>query len=78
MAINPKGPKGYPYVGSLPKLASSKRVDWLQSIADTYGDLVEFKLLKKNFYLINHPDLMKVILTRDIDNYTKKTISFKF
>lgn len=78
MATQPKGPKGYPFVGSLPKLASSKRVEWLQSITDTYGDVVEFKLLKKNFYLVNHPDLMKDILTRDIDNYTKKTISFKY
>ena len=78
MATQPKGPKGYPFVGSLPKLASSKRVEWLQSITDAYGDVVEFKLLKKNFYLVNHPDLMKDILTRDIDNYTKKTISFKY
>ncbi|MDC0088598.1 cytochrome P450 [Porticoccaceae bacterium] len=78
MAIKPNGPRGYPFIGSLPKLASSGRVEWLQSITNTYGDVVEFKLLKKNFYLINHPDLMKDILTRDIDNYTKKTISFKF
>jgi len=78
MAIKPNGPKGYPFIGSLPQLASSGRVEWLQSITNTYGDVVEFKLLKKNFYLINHPDLMKDILTRDIDNYTKKTISFKF
>ena len=78
MATKPKGPKGYPFIGSLAKLASSRRVDWLQSITNTYGDVVEFKLLKKNFYLINHPDLMKDILTRDIDNYSKKTISFKF
>jgi cytochrome P450 len=78
MAIKPNGPKGYPFIGSLPQLASSERVEWLQSITNTYGDVVEFKLLKKNFYLINHPDLMKDILTRDIDNYTKKTISFKF
>ena len=78
MVIKPKGPKGYPFIGSLPKLASSRRVEWLQSITNTYGDVVEFTLLKKNFYLINHPDLIKDILTRDIDNYTKKTISFKF
>ena len=78
MSIKPNGPKGYPFIGSLPQLASSERVEWLQSITNTYGDVVEFKLLKKNFYLINHPDLMKDILTRDIDNYTKKTISFKF
>ena len=69
---NPNGPRGYPFIGSLPNLASSKRVDWLQSISTTYGDVVEFKLFKKNFYLVNHPDLIKEILTCDIDNYTKK------
>jgi cytochrome P450 len=78
MGKNPNGPRGYPFIGSLPNLASSKRVDWLQSISTTYGDVVEFKLFKKNFYLVNHPDLIKEILTCDIDNYTKKTISFKF
>jgi len=76
-AIKPKGPKGYPLIGSLPKFASSERMDWLQSITSTYGDVVKFKLLRKNFYLINHPDLIKDILTRDADNYTKKIISFK-
>tara|TARA_B110000046_G_scaffold185246_1_gene226179 strand:- start:3151 stop:4503 length:1353 start_codon:yes stop_codon:yes gene_type:complete len=78
MAIKRKGPKGYPFIGSLPQFASSTRMEWLESISTTYGDVVEFKLLRKNFYLINHPDLVKDILTRDIDNYTKKSISFKF
>ena len=73
----PMGPKGYPYIGSLLHFASHKRLDWLQSIADTYGDVVTFKLLKKRAYFVNHPELVKEVLTRSSDNYSKKTISFK-
>ena len=64
----PSGPKGYPYIGSLLHFASSKRLDWLQSMADTYGDVVTFKLLKKRAYFINHPELVKDVLTRSSAN----------
>ena len=77
MTINPQGPKGYPLIGSLSKLASPNRLEWLQSITDTYGDVVAFNLVKKQFYLVNHPDLVKDILTRHSANYTKRTLSFK-
>ena len=73
----PQGPKGYPFIGNILDLASPKRLDWLQSITDKYGDVVSFKLLKKNMYLVNHPDLVKDMLTRKSKNYTKKTIGFK-
>ena len=49
MAIKRKGPKGYPFIGSLPQFASSTRMEWLESISTTYGDVVEFKILMKNF-----------------------------
>ena len=77
MYIKPQGPKGYPLIGSISKLASPNRLEWLQSITNTYGDVVAFNLLKKKFYLINHPDLVKDLLTRNSDNYTKKTVGFK-
>jgi cytochrome P450 len=77
MYIKPQGPKGYPLIGSISKLASPNRLEWLQSITNTYGDVVAFNLLKKDFYLINHPDLVKDLLTRNSDNYTKKTVGFK-
>ena len=77
LKITPSGPKGYPYIGSLLNFAGAQRLDWLQSIATTYGDVVAFKLLKRNVYLINHPDLVKQVLARSSDNYSKKTIGFK-
>ena len=73
----PFGPKGYPYIGSLLHFASHNRMDWLQSLTDAYGDIVTFKLLKKRAYFINHPELIKDVLTRSSANYSKKTISFK-
>ena len=77
MHIEPQGPKGYPFIGSLSKLASPNRLTWLQSISNTHGDVVKFNLLKRNVYLVNHPDLVKDMLTRSSKNYTKKTIGFK-
>ncbi len=73
----PLGPSGYPFVGSLFHLASHKRMDWLQSSVDKYGDVIAFRLLKKRAYFINHPELVKDVLTRSSENYSKKTISFK-
>ena len=73
----PQGPSGYPFVGNIFNLAGPKRLEWLQSLADKYGDVVSFKLLKKDMYLVNHPDLVKEMLTHKSHNYTKKTIGFK-
>ena len=75
--IQPQNAKGYPFVGNIFDLASPRRLDWLQSITDKHGDVVSFKLLKQNMYLVNHPDLVKDMLTRKSKNYTKKTIGFK-
>ena len=57
--IQPQGPKGYPFVGNLFDLASPKRLEWLQSLVDQYGDVVSFRLLKQDIYLVNHPELVK-------------------
>lgn len=77
MQINPDGPKGYPVIGNLFDLAGPDRINWLQSVAQQYGDVSKFKLVTDDIYLINHPDLVKEILTKKSDNYTKNTLSFK-
>jgi cytochrome P450 len=77
MQNNPDGPKGYPVIGNLLDLASPNRIDWLQSIATKYGDVSKFKLITDDVYLINHPDLVKEVLTKKSANYTKNTLSFK-
>lgn len=77
MSKTPTGPKGFPIIGSLFDLASPKRLDWLQALTDQHGDISKFRLFKERTYLINHPDLVKEILTLKSDNYTKRTIGFK-
>lgn len=74
--ITPLGPKGYPYIGNLFNVASNQRLVWLQSISDKYGDIVKFKLLKKEIYLVNHPDLVRELLVQKVDNYAKNTVAF--
>lgn len=73
----PQGPKGYPLIGSIANLASTNRLNWLQAISDQYGDVTHFNLLKRQVYLVNHPDLVQQMLTRGSQNYSKKTIGFK-
>ena len=73
----PQGPKGYPLIGSIANLASANRLNWLQAISDRYGDVTHFNLLKRQVYLVNHPDLVQQMLTRGSQNYSKKTIGFK-
>ncbi|MFT6321020.1 MAG: cytochrome P450 [Granulosicoccus sp.] len=74
--ITPQGPSGYPLIGNLLNLASSQRLVWLQSLTDKYGDVSKFKILKREFYLVNHPDLVRELLVQKIDNYTKRTVAF--
>ena len=74
--ITPSGPSGYPIIGNLFKVASNQRLVWLQSIADQYGDISKFQLLKKEVYLVNHPDLVRDLLVKKVNNYTKRTVAF--
>jgi len=74
--IIPKGPSGYPIIGNLFNIASNQRLVWLQAMADQYGDLVKFRLLKKEMYLVNHPDLVREVLAKKANNFTKRTVAF--
>ncbi len=74
--IIPQGPVGYPIIGSLLNLASPQRLDWLQALSDKYGDVAKFRLLKREVYLVNHPDLVRELLVQKVDNYTKRAVAF--
>lgn len=74
--IIPQGPIGYPIIGSLLNLASPQRLDWLQALSDKYGDVAKFRLLKREVYLVNHPDLVRELLVQKVDNYTKRAVAF--
>ncbi len=74
---SPKGTKGIPFIGNLINFASSNRLVWLQSLNDRFGAISKFRLLKRDFYLVNHPEQVKEILTSKMSIYSKRTASFK-
>ena len=74
--IIPKGPKGYPYLGSLLNFASPNRLAWLSDLKDKHGDVFKFTLLQEEYYLINHPDYVKEIMTSKMAQYSKDTGGF--
>ncbi len=75
--INPTGPNGLPIIGNTFAFISPNRLDWMQSVLDDYGDVVKFKLLNEEMYLVNHPDLVKEMMAVKQDNYTKRSTAFK-
>ncbi len=75
--LEPQGPKGLPYVGSLWRFSASDRLDWLSGLTDEYGDVSKFRLLKEEFYLVNHPDYVRDVLTSKVKQYSKDAAGFK-
>lgn len=75
-SIIPKGPKGYPVIGNLLNLASPQRLVWLQNMTNQYGDVAKFRLLKREVYLVNHPDLVRELLVKKVDVFTKRAVGF--
>ncbi|MCF6253026.1 MAG: cytochrome P450 [Methylococcaceae bacterium] len=66
------GPKGCPFVGSLPSLAWDL-LGFFESITRKYGDIVLFKLGRKHIYLISHPkDIERLYAGERKGQYTRK------
>lgn len=77
MNINPNGPKGYPFIGSLNNFRGPKIMDWMRLMLDKYGDVTKFKLPNREVYLVNDPELVKQMLTKKSSNYIKDTPAFE-
>lgn len=66
------GPKGCPFVGSLPSLAWNI-LKFFESMSKKYGDIVLFKLGSKKIYLISHPkDIETLYAGERKGHYTRK------
>ncbi len=52
----PPGPKGAPIIGCAREMLTD-RLGFLTRIARTYGDIVHFKVLGRDFFLVNQPDM---------------------
>lgn len=74
--IYPSGPTGIPGIGNVLDLARSSRLVWLQRGVDRYGDVFKFRLFRREVYLVNHPDLVREILTTRSEMYSKNTVAF--
>src|SRR4030095_1265887 len=60
-AVRPQGPKGKPIFGSLFEFRRDP-IGFLTTLAQTYGDIVHFKLGPQDVFLLNHPDYIRDVL----------------
>ncbi len=69
-AERPPGPKGSLLFGNLPDFARDI-LGYLTFCAREYGDVVHLRLAGWDAYLLNHPDLIDVVLREKRDNFIK-------
>jgi cytochrome P450 len=66
----PRGPKGYPLVGLLPKIWSDP-LRYFVDIARVYGDVIPLQLGPERIFMLNHPDHIKRVFQDNHENYRK-------
>jgi cytochrome P450 len=64
------GPKGLPFLGSLPDLGRDV-LGFFTQCARHYGDVVSFRLAAWPAMLLNHPDLVEYVLVKNHQNFIK-------
>src|SRR5262245_38242667 len=69
-AVRPQGPKGKPMVGSLFEFRRDP-IGFLTTLAQTYGDIVHFKLGSQDVFLLNHPDYIRDVLVTNSRQFHK-------
>ncbi len=52
-------------------------LQFIESLAKEYGDIVQFPLLNMPIVLLNHPDYIKRVLIDNINNYDKEVFIYK-
>jgi cytochrome P450 len=70
MPAMPPGPTALPIFGNLLAFARSPH-DFLQALAETYGDIARFRVSKFNAYLLTNPDYIQDVLVRKKDHFVK-------
>jgi cytochrome P450 len=64
------GPKGLPFLGSLPDLGRDV-LGFFTQCAHQYGDIASFRLAAWPAMLLNHPDLVEDVLVKNHQNFIK-------
>ena len=61
----PTGPKGLPIIGNLREFSGKDRLNHLISWKETYGDIVYFKIINRDSYLLTAPDDVYRVLVKE-------------
>jgi len=69
----PPGPHAGRWYGS-PKAYMEDRLAYLESLAQTYGDVVNFRMGFWDIYLLNHPDYVKQLFVTEHKKVTKSRV----
>ena len=72
----PPGPRGHFLVGNLPEFARDI-LGFLTTCARDYGDMSYLRLAGYDVFLLNHPDLVDVVLRKDRDNFVKHSFFWR-
>lgn len=70
MIARPPGPKNPPIIGHL-RTFRANPIAFLSTAAREYGDLVNFRVMRQQMYLVNHPDYVREILVNNQANFIK-------
>ena len=68
--VRPPGPPTRGLIGSLP-MASPDPLGLFADWAHQYGDIFHYRVLHRNIYFINHPDLIKEVLINQASSFIK-------
>jgi cytochrome P450 len=66
----PPGPKNLPIIGNLRPFRANT-LAFISKAAREYGDLVYFRVVQQNLYLVSHPDYVREILVTNQNNFVK-------
>jgi cytochrome P450 len=71
--VSPPGPKPHPLVGNLPEFRKNP-LDFFTDCHRQYGDILRYRILNIDVYLLSHPDWIEAALSGDYHNFTKGRI----
>lgn len=66
----PPGPKNPPVIGNLRPFRANP-LAFIRKVSREYGDLVYFRVVRQNLYLVSHPEYVREILVANQSNFIK-------